>query len=218
VIFPWFGQASNACLLYVVNLWCPNRKGLHLTPIKWSNDQLECYGLPYHSINPLARNLHKLESLAVVHTLIELQFSNSKRESKNTHTHKSKRTPTQCKNEDHNTTLPQKDRNNSERCLDLTRMSQIRRCRVWEWCIALGVVGVLKEVTKGSFYSPRMPKVVAPSSQNFLKNYCSRGHRTGLVCHRTGNNSSSPGYDWSLSLADWHQTGPMHLWTGCHIS
>jgi hypothetical protein len=30
-----------------------------------------CHGLPYINSNPIARNLHKLESLAAVHSLME---------------------------------------------------------------------------------------------------------------------------------------------------
>lgn len=30
-------------------LWCPKGKGLHLTPLNWSYDQLECHSLPYIS-------------------------------------------------------------------------------------------------------------------------------------------------------------------------
>jgi hypothetical protein len=55
-------------------LWCPNEQGLHSIPLKWSNDQLWCHGIPYIDNNPLERNLHKSESLAVVHKKNELQL------------------------------------------------------------------------------------------------------------------------------------------------
>jgi hypothetical protein len=53
-------------MLDYYTLWCPNKQGLHSTPLKRSYDQLECHSFPYIDYNPLARNLHKLESLAAI--------------------------------------------------------------------------------------------------------------------------------------------------------
>jgi hypothetical protein len=75
--FPWLGQASNACLLYVV---VSNGQGLYPTPLKWSNDLLECHGLPYINNNPLARNLLTLESLAAIHKRMSYNSKHIKRE------------------------------------------------------------------------------------------------------------------------------------------
>ena len=47
-------------------LWRPNGRGLHSTPFKRSKDPLEYHGVFALLIFiPLARNLHKLESLAL---------------------------------------------------------------------------------------------------------------------------------------------------------
>jgi hypothetical protein len=70
-------------------LWCPNRQGLLSTPLKRSYDQLECHDLPYINSNPIARNLHKLESLTAVQ---RNQSDNSNRNTREMrdYTHKSK--------------------------------------------------------------------------------------------------------------------------------
>jgi hypothetical protein len=47
-------------------------QGLLSTSLKRSYGQLECHGLAYINMFLLAWNLHKLESLAVVHRLMEL--------------------------------------------------------------------------------------------------------------------------------------------------
>jgi hypothetical protein len=85
-------------------LWCPNGQELHSTPLKWSNDLLECHGLPYINSNPLARNLYKLEPLAVVHNNLSYNSKHNKREGIK-YTHKRKHATIQHKNEHCHTPL-----------------------------------------------------------------------------------------------------------------
>jgi hypothetical protein len=60
---PWFGQVQN---LPTSTLWRPNGRGLQSTPLKRSKDPLEYHGVFALLIFiPLARNLHRLESLAL---------------------------------------------------------------------------------------------------------------------------------------------------------
>jgi hypothetical protein len=85
-------------------LWCPNGQGLHSTYLKCSNDQLECHSLPYININPLARNIHMLESLATVHKMKELQLQ--KHNNKERKIHKQEQNAgTQHKKQDHKSEL-----------------------------------------------------------------------------------------------------------------
>jgi hypothetical protein len=62
----WFlsrGSVKRKMIAYST-LWRPNRRGLHLTPLKWSNNQLEYhFSFSYLKFFPVVRNLHNLEFL-----------------------------------------------------------------------------------------------------------------------------------------------------------
>jgi hypothetical protein len=63
VIYPVVRPSTK---LAYSTLWRPNGRGLQSTPLKWSKDPLEYHGVFALLIFiPLARNLHRLESLAL---------------------------------------------------------------------------------------------------------------------------------------------------------
>jgi hypothetical protein len=87
---PWFGQVQN---LPTSTLWRPNGRGLQSTPLKRSKDPLEYHGVFALLIFiPLARNLHKLESLAL--TLKIHKEARSKGRKQHTQIHSEMRTHT----------------------------------------------------------------------------------------------------------------------------
>jgi hypothetical protein len=63
-------------------LWRPNGRGLQSTPLKRSKDPLEYHGVLFALLFPFARNLHKLESLALT---LEVHKKHGVREGSNTH-------------------------------------------------------------------------------------------------------------------------------------
>ena len=74
-------------------LWRPNGRGLQSTPLKRSKDPLEYHGIfALLVFIPLARNLHKLESLAL--TLKVHKEARSKGEKQHTQIHSKMRTHT----------------------------------------------------------------------------------------------------------------------------
>jgi hypothetical protein len=87
---PWFGQVQN---LPTSTLWRPNGRGLQSTPLKRSKDPLEYHGIfALLVFIPLARNLHKLESLAL--TLKIHKEARSKGGKQHTQIHSETRTHT----------------------------------------------------------------------------------------------------------------------------
>jgi hypothetical protein len=87
---PWFGQVQN---LPTSTLWRPNGRGLQSTPLKRSKDPLEYHGIfALLVFIPLARNLHKLESLAL--TLKIHKKAQSKGGKQHTQIHSETRTHT----------------------------------------------------------------------------------------------------------------------------
>jgi hypothetical protein len=137
------GSAKPQILCYSTS-WCPNGQGLHSTPLKWSNDLLECHGLPYMDYIPLAWNLHKLESLAV-HKKQRLHFEAQHKWEERVHTQEPK-LATQHKKQDHKSSNTQNSKNTSELRSDLTRI--VRTCCgiVSEWTCVLRMLEVSKEV------------------------------------------------------------------------
>jgi hypothetical protein len=87
---PWFGQVQN---LPISTLWRPNGRGLQSTPLKRSKDSLEYHGVfALLILIPLARNLHRLESLAL--TIKIHKEARSKGGKQHTQTHSETRTHT----------------------------------------------------------------------------------------------------------------------------
>jgi hypothetical protein len=74
-------------------LWCPNGRGLHSTPFKWSNDQLE-----YHGVF-LSFTISRLRGISITWSLSPLQLMITKKHGckggkSNTHKTQSKSTNT----------------------------------------------------------------------------------------------------------------------------
>jgi hypothetical protein len=66
-------------------LWCPKGWWLQPTPLKWSNDQLEYHGSSLYF--SLYKDLHNLESLAVVHNLLIITTLKQQEREKKKNTH-----------------------------------------------------------------------------------------------------------------------------------
>ena len=109
--------------------------------------ELECHGLPSSIVSPFARNLHKLESLAVVHKIRVTTWS---KRGERVQAQEPK-LAAQHKRENHKSSTHSMSRTTQERRSNLARITELRmRCGgVWECRAALGMPGLLKEVTMG---------------------------------------------------------------------
>jgi hypothetical protein len=172
-------------------LWRPNGRGLHSTPFKWSNDQLEYHGVFLSYTFSRLRGISTTWSLSPLQLMITKKHGSKGGES-NTHKTQSKSTITHTKPQLELTTQVEE----SSTQMVLKSLSQRIECaRMESWCLGMikECLGISSMRLGASFIAPRQLGAVGGNlGRQFLPS----------VGWRTGQSGAPPDIHCSVSGAD----------------
>jgi hypothetical protein len=160
-------------------LWCPNGRGLHSTPFKWSNDQLEYHGVFLSYTFSRLRGISTTWSLSPLQLMITKNHRSKGGES-NTHMTQNKSTITHTKPQLELTT--QLEEFSTQ--MGLKSLSQRIECaRMESWCLGMikECLGSLLHAPRGLFYGPKAARSRRRQSGKAILAFCRVAHRTGTV-------------------------------------
>jgi hypothetical protein len=152
-------------------LWCPNGRGLHSTPFKWSDDQLEYHSFSFLRLSPFCEESPQLGASRPYkdgHTR-----SAEVREGKNTH--KTAWSRTQVTTWAQNTTHGVLNSNGAQ--FTITK-NQMREVGVLVLRNDQRMLGLLLHAPRGLFYSPKAARSRWRPTRKAILAFCRVAHRT----------------------------------------
>jgi hypothetical protein len=156
-------------------LWCPNGRGLHSTPFKWSNDQLEYHGFSFLCLSPICEESPQLGASRPYYE--DHKRCTEVREGRATHT----RLKSQHNNA-HKSQLELKTQPTEFTTqMELKSLSQRIKCaklESWRLRMFLECLGWLLHALRGPFYSHKAARCRWRPTRKVILAFCRLVHRT----------------------------------------